>query len=108
MDLEAKVVRVGAWLYDGIVETSVRIVRQNWDCYHEEGFSDEPPDLNAEGHAFYAVFGAPLPPEPGSQLQELRYPSRSRSCLSLEEAVALAEATVGGSIAWGRLPHGER
>ena len=98
------VMKVGTWLYDGQVEMSLRILRQTWDYYHEPGYDPDPPDLDGEGHAYYAVYGAAIPPAPDSPYRHDDWPSRSRSCLSLEEAVALAEATVGPGIDWGRLP----
>jgi hypothetical protein len=107
MGFEAKIIKVGTWLYDGKVENSVRILQQNWDSYYEEGYSDGPPDLNAEGHAFYVVYGAPLSAEPGSLRATDHYGSRSRTCLSLEEAVKLAETTLVGPVSWGRLPEDE-
>ncbi len=107
MDLETRVVQVGTWLYDGSVEMSVRIVQQNWDYYYEQGFDDEPPELNADGYAFYAVYGTPSPPGPGSPFPVTDYSSRSLTCLSLEEAIKLAESTISGPITWGRLPIGE-
>ena len=56
---EVTVVKTGTWLYDGQVEKPVRILRQTWDYYHEDGYDEEPPDLNDEGFAFYAVYGEP-------------------------------------------------
>lgn len=107
MEPESKIIQVGTWLYDGTVEKSVRIIRQNWDYFYEEGYDDDPPDLNADGHAFYAVYGAPVPPEPGNPYLGEGYTSRSRTCLSREEAIELAEASVVGPISWGRLPTSE-
>ena len=108
MDLDAKVVRVGTWLYDASVEKAVRIIRQNWDYYYEEGYSIDPPDLNADGYAFYAVYGAPWLPEPGSPSRPTDYFSRSRTCRSLDGFVEVAETTIAGPITWGRLPAGEQ
>ncbi len=107
MSLKAEVVKVGTWLYDENVEMSVRIIRQNWDYYYEEGYDDEPPRLNSEGHAYYVDYGAPIPPKPGNPYQQVGYPSRSRTCLSLEEALELAHQGVPSEITWGRLPKGE-
>ena len=80
--------KVGTWLYDETIPMPVLILAQNWDFYHEDAYDAEPPDLNAEGRAFYVVYGEP---------SASGY--RSRTCLSLAEAVALAEETVG-PIAW--------
>ena len=101
---EVTVVKIGTWLYDGQVEKPVRVLRQTWDYYYEDGYSDGAPDLNDEGHAFYAVYGEPWTPEPGREDQEPRWFSRSRTCLSLEEAVAVAEQAIGSEIAWDPVP----
>ena len=107
MNRQISVALVGTWLYDGAIEKSVRILQQNWDYYFEEGYDDDPPDLNPDGYAFYAVYGPQLPPEPANPRQEARYALRSRTCLSLEEAIKIAEESVEGPIAWGRLPTNE-
>ena len=101
---EVTVVKTGTWLYDGQVEKPVRILRQTWDYYHEDGYDEEPPDLNDEGFAFYAVYGEPDAPEPGRDDRGPDWFSRSPTCLSLAEAVAVAEKAIGSAIAWGRLP----
>jgi hypothetical protein len=101
---DVTVMKTGTWLYDGQVEKPVRIIRQTWDYHYEEGYDDEPPCLNDEGYAFYAVYGEPWPPEPGREEWGSRWFSRSHGCLSLEEAVALAERTITSPIVWGRVP----
>ena len=106
MRWESKVVKVGTWLYDGDVEMSVRIIRQNYDIYSGEEY-DEPPYLNSEGYCYYVVYGAPIPPEPGRPDQLVRYLSYSRTCLSIEEAMNLAPQSLPSAITWGRLPKGE-
>lgn len=107
MKLEARIVEVGTWVYGGAVEKSVRVVQQNWDYYYEEGFSEGMPHLSPEGYAFYIVYGPPLPPETGSEYCFEGYLSRSRTCLSREDAIRLAEKTIDGPITWGRLPKSE-
>lgn len=87
-----KIVKMGTWLYDDTVPTTVRIIVQNWDYNFEEGWDDDPPDLNENGEAFYAVYG--------EQHDNGSWQSRSRTCLSLEEAIALAEKTIQGPINW--------
>ena len=67
---EVTVVKTGTWLYDGQVEKPVRILRQTWDYYHEDGYDEEPPSLNDAGFAFYAVYGEPWAPEPGREDRE--------------------------------------
>ena len=92
---EVFVVRTGTWLYDGAVPMAVEILQQNWDYYLEEDFDDEPPVLNDAGLAFYVVYGGGT--------------SRSRTCLSLQEAVELAAATVGDTLVWNeREPESNR
>jgi hypothetical protein len=83
-------------MYDGIVPTPVRILQQNWDYYYEEDFDKEPPHLNADGLAFYVVYGAPSgsPPDPAT------WWSRSRTCMSLDEAIQVAQEALGSSLAW--------
>ena len=103
-----KTVKSGVWLYDGVVETSVRIIEQNWDQYHEDGYTTDPPDLNEDGYAYYVVYG--------DTVLEGHYRHLSRTCLSLREAVELAEETILGPIDWRRqiwkndasLPNGGR
>lgn len=87
-----KVIKSGTWLYDGQVEKPILIIRQNWDYYHEEGYDPDPPDLNKAGEAYYLVYDGPD--------EQGRYHPQSKSCLSLEEAVRLAEGTIMGDIRW--------
>jgi len=101
---DVTLMKTGTWLYDGQVEKPVRIIRQTWDYYYEEGYDEQQPCLNDEGYVYYAVYGEPNAPEPGLEDRGPRWFSRSHGCLSLEEAVALAERTIGSKIAWGRLP----
>lgn len=101
---EAEVVKTGTWLYDGRIEKPVRILRQTWDHFRDEGYDDDPHDLNDEGYAYYAVYSAPEPPEPGQVCAAPQWATRSLTCLSLEAAVAEAERAVPPPIAWGRLP----
>ena len=83
------VIRRGRWSTDG-ASGFVWIVRQTWDYYHEE-FYDDGPDLNEEGLAYYALFGV---------VEDIaQHLSRSRSCLSEDEVVRVAEQTVT-SIVW--------
>ena len=86
------VVRKGKWLYDGALEMEVRIIKQTWDHYHEDGYTDEAPHLNNEGFAFYVVFGKPL--------NDGGYLSRSETLYSLEEAEKIAKENINGSIIW--------
>ena len=86
-----EVVREGTWLYDGSVSCRVRIVRRDWDYYHENAYDTDPSDLGADGWAYYAEFESP----PASGM----FGQPSKACLSQTEAIALAENTAAG-IRW--------
>lgn len=84
------IVDSGKWRYGDVVAFAW-IVRQNWDFFHEEGFADEPPQLNEQGHAYYVLSG--LSPDLEHHL------SRSRTLLSEDEARREAERLLPG-IEW--------
>jgi hypothetical protein len=54
--LYAEIVKSGTWLYDNQVPHEVWIVRQNFDFYYEEGYEDDPEQLNPDGELFQIVF----------------------------------------------------
>jgi hypothetical protein len=54
--LYAAIVKSGTWLYDNQVPHEVWIVRQNFDYYYEEGYEDDPEQLNQDGELFHIVF----------------------------------------------------
>lgn len=87
-----KVVKRGKWLYAGEVVCNLRIILQNWDYYHEEDFDPAPPSLNENSEAYYVQFG--------STVERGAYGLRSRTCLSLEEAVRLAEEMSPSPVTW--------
>ena len=87
-----KVLKSGTWLYDSQVEKTILIIRQNWDYYYEEGYDSDLPDLNEAGEAYYLVYDGP--DESGN------YHPNSKTCLSLEEALRLAEETIVSEIRW--------
>lgn len=87
-----EVLREGTWMYDRSVQCRVRIVRRDWDYYYEEGFDTDTPDLSAERWAYYVEFE--IPRASGT------FGQPSKTCLSLAEAVALAESTAAGGIRW--------
>ncbi len=87
-----KVVKSGRWLYDGQVEKFVLIIKQNWDYYYDEGYDTDLPELNEAGDAYYLVYDEPN--------KQGRYHPQSRTCLSLQEAITLAEETIVGDICW--------
>ncbi len=77
-----KVIRQGAWSYGGR-QMYVWIVEQDSDHYYED-FYEGGPDVNDAGKAYYVLYG--------SRPEVLQYDSRSRTCLSVEEAEGVAEA----------------
>jgi hypothetical protein len=85
-----RVVKQGTWLYDGTVPMPVWIIVQNWDFFYEEGFDEDPPDLNADGEVYYPVF----------RTGYYGYEPGSHSCMSLDDAVEVAEKIIQGGIAW--------
>lgn len=87
-----QVIKSGTWLYDGQVEKAILIIRQNWDYYYEEGYDSDPPDLNEAGEAYYLAYDGPD--------EQGRYRPQSKTCLSPEEAIRLAEKTIVGGIRW--------
>lgn len=79
------IVKSGYWYYDNEVKKNIQICKQNWDFYFEEEYDDGTPDLNEEGEAFYVIY---------DDYEDIRYANRSRTCLSLNEAIKLAESTI--------------
>ena len=86
------VVKKGSWFYDNSTRKEIRILKQNWDYYYEDGYSEGDPHLNKDGYSFYVVFDEPS--EDGT------YSSRSETLYSLEEAVKYANEKVIGEIIW--------
>ena len=84
-----KILRKGYWTYNG-KEIELCILKQNWDYFYEEGY-EESPDLNENGYAFYVIFG---------NFKDLKNANRSSTCLSIEEAITLAETKISSSIHW--------
>jgi hypothetical protein len=91
MERIQSIVKKGNWKYANTVLKPVVIIKQNWDYYFEDGYTEGEPHLNSGGFAFYVVFDEPL--EDGS------YMSRSETLYSLNEAVKFAENQVG-EITW--------
>lgn len=58
-----KIVASGEWLYDGSASMPVHVVKQDYDFWYEIGKADdqlepdETPQLNAEGVAYYILYG---------------------------------------------------
>src|SRR3989337_1861006 len=80
---EAQVIARGTWTYAENVQGHVWVIKQKSDFYHEEGFDPDPPDLNDEGNAFYVLYGL------HADIHQLA--TRSKTCLSLDEAIKEAE-----------------
>lgn len=89
-DRVATVLQRGEIQLPSVGARHVWIVRQNWDFYHEE-FYDEGPDLDTEGHAYYVLAGPNANPDEHSW--------RSRTCLTMQDAVGLAVESLG-AIVW--------
>ena len=87
-----EIVLKGSWLYDNSIKKAVRILRQNWDQYYEEGYSEGGPHLNEDGFAYYVAYDEPS--EDGS------YFSKSETLYSLQEAINKAEEKTSGKISW--------
>lgn len=79
----------GTWLYNSQT-AKVSIVKQNWDSFFEEGY-DDTPELNESGEAYYVIWG---------EFQDIIYANRSRTCLSLDEALTLASGSLDQPISW--------
>lgn len=85
-----KIIKQGSWKYNG-EKKDIYIIIQNWDYFYEEGYDEEPLDLNEEGLAYYVIFGG---------FDELKNSNRSSTCLSINEAITLAEAKISSTICW--------
>ncbi len=79
----------GTWSYDRHVACGVRIIVQDWDYHSEKGYDEDPPNLNDAGEEFCVVYET-------STGNDSMF--RSRTCLSLDEAIELAENTIPGPI----------
>jgi hypothetical protein len=116
---QMRVWRTGTWLYDGSVPIPVRIISLNWDPLWEEAYDSEPPYLNDQGLAYSVQFGHPpwegaeavyagevssesqgefAPTARLLQLDRFQFPRAVG--LTVEEAVAAADALAAGGIHW--------
>ncbi len=87
---KVEIVKRGRWLYDRTVEKHVVIIKQNWDYYFDKGYDDSPQDLNSKGSAYYAILDC----------VDLNTSIRSRTCLSLSEAINLSEEKLPSKVVW--------
>ena len=88
-ELRAEIVRSGKWLYDGAVPFEVWIVRQNFEYWFEEEYSDEPEKLNQDGEIFQVVFA-----------RDGQFMSLGPDELLIEAAAAGAESILEGKVEW--------
>ena len=72
----------------------VSILKQNWDFFYEKGYDDGEPDLDKNGYAYYVLYG---------EYDNLLSANRSQTCVSIEEAMKLAEHTLNIKIEWKRI-----
>lgn len=82
MERKTFLIKEGYFLYNNIQKIRITIVKQNWDFYFEEGYSDENPHLNDEGFAYYVIFNFE---------NDFEYLSRSSTFYSEKEAVNYIE-----------------
>lgn len=92
MDKErnVQVMKTASWLYDESAKMTVKIIKQNWDYYYEEGQTDSLPNLNEQGEAYYVILDNSAKANP----------HRSRTCLSLSKAIQFAEEILQNRITW--------
>jgi hypothetical protein len=94
------IVKVGTWLYGGIVETPVDIISLDCDFDHELNKADgqlapddEPTPLGPDGCLYYVRFQHAL------TLPTPTWPD-SRGFATVEEAMRCAEGKVKGGVRW--------
>jgi hypothetical protein len=88
MSEKAQIVKSGIWLYDDQIPYEVWIVKQNFDYYFEEGFEDEPEQLNENGELFQGLLVADGSKHPLC------------SAFTIEETVTKTEATLQHRVEW--------
>lgn len=86
-ELYAEIVKSGTWFYDGLVQSEVWIVRQNFEYHYEEDYTDEPERLNEKGECFSVIIA-----RKGLKI------GKGPEELSLAEAVFAAESRTPGLI----------
>ena len=85
----ALIVKSGTWQYDGSVPHEIWIVKQNFDFYYDEGFEDEPEDLNENGEVFQVVVA-----------KDGKVMSVGLAFHSIEEATGKANSLIPQGIEW--------
>lgn len=94
-----RLVAIGTWLYDGDVPMPVRVIESDRDFWFDVGQADgeleedESPHLNEKGRCYYVLY---------RDLDLDRFWPDSIGFLSLEEALAEAEAKVPTEVEWTR------
>ncbi|HWW02879.1 MAG TPA: hypothetical protein VNZ64_24480 [Candidatus Acidoferrum sp.] len=99
-----EIVRSGVWYYAGQTPTPVHIVRQDYDVAYElfkaeaeegtpwpEG-APKAPRLNADGDAYYLLFG-PVPPDQPWAVDQVGY-------MTVDEAAEAVVARFGSRCEW--------
>ncbi len=90
METQVEIIRKGYYINNSI-KSSIFILKQNWDFFYEEGYDEEMPDLDENGFAYYVIYG---------DYTDLLYANRSTTCVSIREALELAEETINANILW--------
>jgi len=88
--LWVKIIEKGFWKRDDQFY-NLYIIEQNWDYFYEDRYDNEPPDLNENDLAYYIIYG---------DFIEVKNANRSRTCLSKDEAIDVAESTILYKINW--------
>ncbi len=98
--MKAKIVKIGFWLYDNLVEKPVDVIALDYDywykLYEADGFldpGDEPEKMGPEGKLYYVRFQSALE-------KDLRFSPDSQGFQTIEKAMLAAEAKVTGKINW--------
>ena len=87
----SEVVKTGKLRNEWFGRNKVLILKQNWDFYFEEGYTKGLPCLNESGDAFYVIYDS---------FDDLTTANRSKTCLTLNEAIKLAEKMISFQIVW--------
>ena len=98
--MEIEIIKKGIWLYDGVVEKPVDIIRFDFDWWYEMAKSEgtlepeeEPVPLGNEGYIYYVRFQRALETEGPTWVE-------SHGDQTIELAIKTAEEKVKGEIVW--------
>lgn len=87
----SEIVKTGQFNKEWLGRKKVLILKQNWDFYFEEGYTEGQPCLNENGEGFYVIYDS---------FEDLQASNRSKTCLNLNEAIDLAEKMIESQIVW--------